>query len=69
MTNFLPGGPVSVGRIVSCPVPSQHPLVELRFADGGDFANVCDPILDISLPESLLGVDRALLPELNVCAG
>ena len=24
MTNFLPGGPVSLGRIVSCPLPSRH---------------------------------------------
>ena len=53
MTNFVPGGPVSVGRIVSCPSPSRHPLVELLCADGGDFVNVRNPIPRISLPESV----------------
>ena len=44
MTNFLPGGHVSVGRIVRCPSPSRHALVELVFADGSDCVSVLDPI-------------------------
>ena len=72
MTNFLPGGLASAGRIVRCPLPSRHPLVELLCADGGDFVNVCDRIPYISIPESLLcerrhGVDRALFRKLNEC--
>ena len=70
MTKLLPDGPVMVGRIVSCPLPSRHPLFELLRADGGDCVNVRDPIPYISLPESLLGgrrrvVDRALFRALN----
>ena len=70
MTKFLSSGAVSVGRTVSCPLPSRHPLVELLCSDGGDFVNVRDPILHISLPEPLLGrrhlaVDRALFRKYN----
>ena len=43
-TKFLPGGPVSVGRIVSCTWPSRHPLVQLLRAGRCDFVNVRDPI-------------------------
>ena len=68
MTKLLPGGLVSVGRIVRWPLPSGHPLVELLCADGGDCVDVRDPILYISIPELLLsgrrcGVDRALSRE------
>ena len=71
-TKFLPVGPVSVGRIVSCPLPSRHPHVELLCADGYGPVNYRDPIPYISLREPLLGgrrrsVDRALLRELNEC--
>ena len=70
MTKFLPCGAFSVDWIVGCPLPSRHPLVELLCTDGGDFVNVRDPILRISLPEPLLGgrrqaVDRALCRNLN----
>ena len=48
MTNFLFGGPVSVGRIVSCPLPSRHPLHStLPCGDGSDFVNVRDPTPNI----------------------
>ena len=60
MTNFLPGGPVSVGRIVRCPLPSRHPLVDLLCADGGDFANVA--ILFPTSPfQNLYWVDAAVV--------
>ena len=68
MTNVLLDGPVSVG----CPLSSRHPLVELQCAEGGDFANVRDPIPYISLPGRLLGgrcrgVDRPLFRKLKEC--
>ena len=66
---LFPGGPVSVGRTTSCPLPSRHPLVELLSADGGDSVNI-RPIPYICLPVRLLGgrrrgVDRALFRESN----
>ena len=54
--NFLPGGPVSVGRINSCPLPKRTPSRRAAVtADGGDYVNVRDPIRCMSLPESSVG--------------
>ena len=71
MTQFLLGGPVSVGRIVSCPLPSRHPLVETEVIlstsaipfPASPFQNLCWAVLG--------GLWTALscVNYMNVCAG
>ena len=63
-------GPVSVGRTVSFPLPSRHPLVELLCADG---AVIPSPTSPSRKPDWAVAVGvwiaLSFVNEMNVCAG